>query len=202
MMGRKSIAEIRRGEIIEAFYEVVSAKGFMKATVRETAKAAGCSYRMLHHYFANKEEIILALIDHLTKENLPDFRKELSELATSTERWEYWVSAMSTAMPRQFSLEFCRAVVDCWALTKTYPSVSDAVKEYYNQYRDMMVELIREGIESGELRKVQPEVAANIMMAVLEGMLMLWVVNPDGISMEAVSKDLPELWQRYFMPEN
>jgi len=64
-MARKSIAEIRKEEIIEAFFKVVSEKGFAKATIREVANVAGCNHGMLHHYFENKEAIIESAVEHV-----------------------------------------------------------------------------------------------------------------------------------------
>ena len=201
MVGRKSIAEIRREEIIEAFYQVVSEKGLAKATVRETAKVAGCTYSTLHHYFANKEEIILAFINRLTREYLTEIRKELSELTTPNDRLRYLSSLASGSMPGRFSLEFCRAWVDCWALAKTQPAVSEALQEYYNEHRDFLADIVRQGIEAGEFRKVQPENTANLMLAIVEGTMMLWVVNTPGISVEALSKSIPGFFGSYLMPE-
>jgi AcrR family transcriptional regulator len=201
MMGRKPIAEIRREEIIDAFYKVVSEKGFANATVREVARVAGCSYRMLHHYFANKEEIIVAFIKRLTEENIGQIRKQASEFTTFSDRRKYLWSVASDAMPALFSLEICRAWIDSWALAKTHPEVSEALQEYYNGNRNLLAEFVREGIKMGEFRKVDPEIAASLILAVLEGIMVIWVVNRDGLQVEAICKEFPEWFNRYLMPD-
>lgn len=191
-MGRKSIAEIRREEIIQAFYEVVSEKGYGSATIREIAQHAGCSYRMLHHYFANKEEIVVAFLRHLETGYMSDLENALSECTTATDSLNCLFS--TTSLPGRFSLEFCRAWVDCWALAKAHPSVASILEHLYTRFAKTITKIIREGIKSGEFRKVQPDLAANLIVASAEGLMALWVVNTENIEPEKLWKPLTDIW--------
>ena len=70
---KKSIAEIRKEEILHAFINVVAEKGFSKATTREIAKAADCGLGMLHHYFKSKEQMIRECMDYTIEAYRVDF---------------------------------------------------------------------------------------------------------------------------------
>lgn len=54
--------QARRREIVEASWRVISADGLAGVTMRKIADAAGCSTGRLTHYFANREEIVLAAL--------------------------------------------------------------------------------------------------------------------------------------------
>jgi AcrR family transcriptional regulator len=57
-MPRAVDREIRRTDLVRAFWRVVERDGVEKATMRTIAAEAGVSLGMLQHYFADKDEIL------------------------------------------------------------------------------------------------------------------------------------------------
>ena len=194
-MPRKSIAEIRREEIIEAFYKVVSEKGFAGATVREIAHTIGCSYRMLHHYFSDKDEVIRSFVDFVSNRYIGELRERTSNGMNAADRLVFINDYLSDS--NRFTLEFCRAWVGCWALSNSNSAVSDALNECYNDAREIIADIIRAGIRSGEFREVDPIITANLLLATSEGVTMLWVVNTKSIPIKRVNEHIPEFWLSY-----
>lgn len=64
-MGRPSLKEQRRGEIVEAFAQVLAEHGYEGATVAAVAARAGIAPGMVHHYFKDKAELLDCLLDEL-----------------------------------------------------------------------------------------------------------------------------------------
>lgn len=60
----------RRQVIMDAFIVHVVEKGFHKASMAEVAKTAELSVGQIYRYFANKEEIIRAVVERQTEEYL------------------------------------------------------------------------------------------------------------------------------------
>ncbi|MBI1260282.1 MAG: TetR family transcriptional regulator [Rhizobiales bacterium] len=54
--------DIRRLEIVEASWQVIASEGLEGLTMRKIAKVAGCTTGRLTHYFANREELVLAAL--------------------------------------------------------------------------------------------------------------------------------------------
>lgn len=54
--------DARRREIVEASWEVIAGEGLDGLTMRKIAAAAGCTTGRLTHYFANREELVLAAL--------------------------------------------------------------------------------------------------------------------------------------------
>ncbi len=54
--------DARRREIVEASWEVIATEGLDGLTMRKIAAAAGCTTGRLTHYFAGREELVLAAL--------------------------------------------------------------------------------------------------------------------------------------------
>ena len=64
-MGRPSLREKRRGEIVSAFAQVLAEHGYEGATILAVAARAGIAPGLVHHYFADKAELLSTLLDEL-----------------------------------------------------------------------------------------------------------------------------------------
>ena len=194
-MGRKSIAEIRKEEIIEAFFDVVAQKGFLKATMREIAEAAGCSQGMLHHYFENKEAMVLGFMEHLTDSYTAEIHDEIAERELAADRMRFLFSWFLDL--DRFDLRFSRAWMEFWVLSKTNPAISEAMTRCYKTVKTIIADIIRDGITAREFRKVDPDLMANLILGSLEGGTVLWVVDKEALPVEATSKQRADLFLQY-----
>lgn len=66
-MGRASMSEERREQIVEGLLEVMAEKGYERASVNAIAKQAGLTSGLVHYYFKTKQEILVALVDLLAQ---------------------------------------------------------------------------------------------------------------------------------------
>jgi len=64
-MGRPSLKERRRAEIVSAFAQVLAEHGYEGATIVAVAARAGIAPGLVHHYFADKAELLSSLLDEL-----------------------------------------------------------------------------------------------------------------------------------------
>ncbi len=64
-MGRKSIREQRRKEILDALYRCLLRKPYNETTIKDIGEEAGINHAMLHYYFRSKEDILLCFIDSI-----------------------------------------------------------------------------------------------------------------------------------------
>ena len=61
-MGRKSVADIRREEILDAFETCINTHGFHASSTRRIAAIAGIKQPLIAHYFGNKAAMVQALV--------------------------------------------------------------------------------------------------------------------------------------------
>ena len=194
-MPKLSIAEIRKTEIIEAFLKIVSGKGLAKATVREVADAAGCSHGMVRHYFGDKETMILEALDHMIALYSADFQKGVPRNESALSRLKYLISWW-VALEKS-DIDWGWIMMEFRTLAKSEPQISEAVKKYYGLAMDAIADIIREGIEAGDFRKVDPVNAANLISSTLEGIIRLWYVDPERLELKPMAESAITLFEEY-----
>ena len=194
-MGRKSIADIRRKEIVEAFFKVVAEKGLAKATIREVAEVAGCSQGMLHHYFTNKEEMILEVLDYVTTAYTIDYQKGISTFDTATERMRFFITWFVDL--DKFDIDWTRILMEFRVFAKANSTVAQALRRFYKMGEQDAARIIRDGIKRKEFRKVNPSLSANLILGSIEGTISLWLLDPKPASLKAMGKQMAELYLEY-----
>jgi len=64
-MGRKSLEEPRKKEIIKAFYKVAKKQGLEETSIAKIAEVMNINPSLIVHYFRNKQELVYALIEYI-----------------------------------------------------------------------------------------------------------------------------------------
>ncbi len=59
----RSVAEVRRAEIVDAAVDVFGRLGFRQGSVREVAAAVGLTVQGVLYYFPTKEELLMATLE-------------------------------------------------------------------------------------------------------------------------------------------
>jgi TetR/AcrR family fatty acid metabolism transcriptional regulator len=61
------LIEARRNQILDSAIHVFAEKGFQHATIRDVAKAAGIADGTIYNYFANKNALLLGILNRLNQ---------------------------------------------------------------------------------------------------------------------------------------
>src|SRR5439155_14491388 len=76
--------EMTRTALIEAAADVFTRRGFHAASLEEIAEAAGFTRGAIYSNFGGKEEILIAVLDHLTEQQLAAYSDVLDRAAHGT----------------------------------------------------------------------------------------------------------------------
>ena len=96
-------AEIRKKEILENFYAVLAEEGLEGASMAKIAARMGIHPSLIIHYFSNKEEMIVALVDHMLAMYEEAFLPKLREIDDPEIRLETTIDAI-------FGMDWARLV--------------------------------------------------------------------------------------------
>lgn len=66
-MGRKSLADERINQILDAFEQCIVEHGLEKATLQRTAQQAGVNLGIIHHYIGKRDELLRLMVERLAK---------------------------------------------------------------------------------------------------------------------------------------
>jgi TetR/AcrR family transcriptional regulator len=153
-----------RERLLAAALELFTARGYAATTVREIVAAAGLSKPALYYYFGNKEGIYLELMN-----NTYNTFRELTTLLTA-----------HRGTARERITNFCTGIFDGFLIhidvvriiySIYFGPPQGAPIFPYDRFFDEMLEIIRgmvrDGIEEGELQKVNESDAT---WAILSGL--------------------------------
>jgi TetR/AcrR family acrAB operon transcriptional repressor len=173
-------AERTRQRLLDAAAQCFASAGFSKTTVEEIAAAAGVSKGIVYHHFRGKESMLEALLER----TLADW-SAVSSIAQRVACGGSVLDAFERSL--RASLDFARSTPLIRALFQLDPAVvlglgsSAAVQKSVHEGRAQMIEAVRAGVASGELRsELDPERAADLLRLVTIA-LIDHLLNPQWI---------------------
>ena len=191
MSTKPDLSEERKSQILDAAMKTFSKQGFYKARMSDIAETSGLSKGSLYWYFESKDSIILALLERVFEPELKDFRKLLhGDRPVETRLYEY-VERAGDDMVKM--LKWMPLFYDFIALAFRQEVIKKAISSYYKQNIELLIELIQQGIDRGELQVDDAEEAAIAIGSILEGTIVLWFYDPDQIDIKAHIKSSTRL---------
>ena len=177
-MGRKSKSTIRRREIMESCYQVVARKGLEGATLKQIGKEMGVAPSLLMHYFASKQEMILALVDYMVEKMDRTYRRAIKQTSSAIER-------LSLYIDKNFDFEIPQSVEDKVFYGSFYLALVDErvrarFRRMYEHDHKMIVVLIEDYMEETGTRNLNPGLLAIQLISAIEGFYLYRVVHGDS----------------------
>ncbi len=172
-----------------AALKLFSEKGFFNATTRDLSEATGLSKGVLYWHFSSKEEIAFSLISDMLRDFLERIEQARDEQGPVVERFRRL--AADVAELYYTETDYLRLLWKFRADRRFIFSeeYNGTVMSYYRRMRETLQDLIRQGIEQGELKKVDPKKLSFIFLGVTEGLEVEWLENEEEFSMREA---LPE----------
>jgi AcrR family transcriptional regulator len=162
----------RREEILRAAREVFAERGYEAASVRQVAARVGISEAGLTHHFATKSELLAAVLQARGQE---DADRWGSGGAIPPEHLVDLVAHNSTR-PEIVRL-FTKLTAEATSLNSP---VHEHFAERYAGLRRRTAEQIRRAQGQGEMRAdVDADVAAQVLLAVMDGLQVQWLYDRD-----------------------
>ena len=132
----------RRQELVEASWQVIAEDGLESLTMRKIAAAAGCTTGRLTHYFANREELVLAALKaayDAAAARMADARK-----ASGTAR-ERLQSMLEETLPLdEERLREWKIWIAFWAAAAADAGLARENDVRHDRWKDAILPLIRE----------------------------------------------------------
>ncbi len=182
MSPKHDVSEERKSQILDAAMNTFSELGFHKARMSDIAETSGLSKGSLYWYFDSKESIILNLLDRVFVPENRDFNALLKDPRSAESRLASYIERVSDDMVKM--LKWMPLFYDFLALAFRQELVKKAISRYYKKQMEILVELIQQGLDSGEFLVEDPEEAAIALGSILEGTVILWLYDPEQIDVK------------------
>jgi AcrR family transcriptional regulator len=167
-------AELRRSQILDAAAVVFAEKGFHRSTIKDVAKAAGVADGTIYNYFANKDALILGILDRLNQ--TPERETHFAEsLQTDVATWgrAYLKQRFDLLGDDGFHLfqVVLAEVLSNAAFREMY------VKQVIEPTYETAETYFKQWIDEGKIRPLDPALAMRVVSGMFLGMLLLRIIG-------------------------
>jgi AcrR family transcriptional regulator len=171
----KQIAVLRKRQITGAAYEIIAEKGYYNFTMMDIAKRAGVSSGLIHHYFKDKENMLVTLLREMQQSVRISTEKAIEEVPGPKEKLEVF-------MDRAFDLaeaqrEYLYVTYDFLTQIKFNERMKRIMSKLYRGYRETMVEILREGKAQGIFKDVDEHYTASLFISIMLGIELQYVID-------------------------
>jgi AcrR family transcriptional regulator len=183
---RIDVASIRRDQIIEAAVAVIAEQGLQSLSLSEIEKRAGMSRGQLTYYFPAKEDILLAVFDHLLQLMYRRLGTPDGQPAEQAGVWK-WVQHLLATVPaqRQANPEFHSLQYTFLAQMGPREDFRRRLASLYEEWRSGMTGgFAREFEQRPPQRTVAPRALATLIQAILHGLAMQAAADPQAFDSE------------------
>ena len=153
----------KRIRLLAAAKSVFAEKGLEKATISVIVKKAGIAQGTFYLYFSSKKALIPAIADDLLDTLLDEIQQKTQE---STDIWTTLHQIIST------TFKVTNSYQEVLALCYSGLAIENTLSEWekiYTPYYSWLEDLIKRGIEQGEIRSnVDPMIAARMVIGLIE----------------------------------
>jgi AcrR family transcriptional regulator len=169
-----------RGEILLAAEKVFAAKGFFSTTMSDIAREAEFGTGSLYKYFKSKEDLYFTLIDEKVEEINGPVKAELSQETPAVERiknvlgWQFEFFERNRDFFRIYASERSRFE---WTVKD---ELGKDLHEKMVVYIHLLAEVMRQGIERGEFRLLNPMDLAHALVGIVNSFVFEWIISRES----------------------
>jgi TetR/AcrR family transcriptional regulator, cholesterol catabolism regulator len=180
-------SEIRRNQILDAATKVFVRQGFQHARMDDIVEESGLSKGTLYWYFKSKEDIINAILRRLFTGDLEQLEILVHAKGTASDRLIQLTNHRVMGLQRMSSL--VPIIFEFYAVAVHQQWVKQFINEYFQHFRTLLEELIQQGIDSGEFRKVNARNTAISFTSLYEGLTLHWMIDPQTVQFEMLNEN-------------
>jgi len=174
--------------LLEATLKLISEKGYLGSTTREISLEAGVTELTLFRHFGTKEKLFEELLNHHT------FLPRLKELLPELDNLSPEQALRLIASRFLVSLKERKSMVKImYSEVTIYP---DKIKKVYNKFIDdlrvTLASYFRELQRKGMLKKVTPEMAAQVFLGMLFSYFRSEEIMRGGMTKNKMEKNIKE----------
>jgi len=174
-----NLQNIRKDQIMNAAQAVVVSKGYDQSRMDDIVEKAQLSKGAIYWYYKSKKDVYLSLIDYWFNEYSAGVLRCLEDKNSSSEQlrslFEYFVDQFDQN-PDTFKI-----MVEFWRTSGLDPDFNDKLQEIYSQFLEYIIDIIKNGIESGEFKEVDPRITALSILINIEGIHWFTLFDKSGV---------------------
>ncbi|MFQ5594658.1 MAG: TetR/AcrR family transcriptional regulator [Anaerolineae bacterium] len=184
MSPRPTVETERRQQILQAAWRCFALNGYENATMDQIAEALPFSKALVYYYFDSKRDLFLALLSDWANGVVARWNDLLPANAHPDAKLRRCIEFAVEILTEDPDLP--RVEMEFWGQLHREPAVTATIREIYAAFRAELAGIIRDGIEQGIYRPVNPETLAAFIVGAYDGLALQAVADPDALDWPAM----------------
>jgi AcrR family transcriptional regulator len=189
------MAPVRREQIIQATIRCLARVGYSALTMSQVAQEAGVSQGILHYYFANKRAILVAALETV----MADLDRRVVRRSTraTDARGQLRAVIGSCLGLAEENREFWIVFVEFWGEMMHDAELLRINATLYRRLRRMLGRIVAGGARAGQFRRLHPEDAGAVILALVDGLSLQRTFDPPALSLARATRCCQAAVMRY-----
>lgn len=164
-------------EIMEAGRQVIFREGIWNTTTRKIAEEAGISLATIHYYFANKDELLVAVYEEMLSSIRHASAEDFAAPGTLAERIEGVVDRTWEFSQKNMDGQLMQTELTVYALRNGMRTLA---ARQGHEYLDIYVRVLKSASDVVDRTDLDIEGLAQLLLAGVDGLLVAHTVEPDN----------------------
>jgi len=182
MMVRRKV-EVRRDEILRATCDEVAKRGFAHTRAADVAANLGVSTGLIFYHFESKDTLLSAAFAYAAERDL----ERLDAAAAGTGSALRRLARILTMYGPEGIGAGWALWIDAWAAALRSPEMAEVSQRLDVRWKETVAEVIRQGVESGEMTCTDPSVAAWRITALIDGLAVQTTVHEGVLAKRTIT---------------
>lgn len=195
MAPKLGVAPVRREQIVQATIRCLAREGYSGLTMKRVAREAAVSPGILHYYFASKRAILIAALDTV----MADFDARVAALSRGAREPRARLRAVIRGCLglADDNREFWVVLVEFWGEMMHDRELQRINAALYDRLRRTLGATVAQGIRAGEFRRVDPEEAGAVVLALVDGLSLQRAFDPHALTLDRATRACEDAVTRY-----
>ncbi|MBU5257211.1 TetR/AcrR family transcriptional regulator [Tissierella praeacuta] len=157
-----SQSELKYSRVIKKAEELFLKLGYKATSMDQIAEESGVSKMTIYKYFPSKEELFIQIILSIMNRYFNDMKNEIDKIEGTLDRIDFLLN-FGMEHSKQYSMALYKDIFD-------NPYIYEKLMEEKKRMARIIFEdIVREGVNKGEIRNIDEAFIANILIALIKG---------------------------------
>lgn len=185
MTPKADVSAERKQQIFQAALACFGRKGYHLTTMDDIVQESGLSKGALYWYFKGKRELFLSLFQEVIGQLGQTWQSiTVNQDVSATDKLLASMALFRNELGEMVPL--FSVMMEAWALTRHDEDVESLFRGFYQPYLEIMTQIIKEGVASGEFYTGSTTAMALVVMTLYDGIALaigtgLWQSDWDEI---------------------
>ncbi len=186
-MARKRVGN-KRERIISAAAKFFGERGYHNTTTAKIAEAAGVAAGTIYIYFRSKEELLVAVFEEFLGVHMDRLREGIAREPDPEAKMRRLISLGLELMEENPH----SARIFLSQLRQSTEMIKMVTKRSSRAYKDIIEEVLEEGMRCGVCRKLNVRAAASMLFGAFQSTVLDWVADDSSYPLASQAEELTE----------